>query len=189
MTSKTSRTLLALALLAVAPAALAAQKAAVTLDTRGMMTNDVTSGFGASNRAPNVRPIAVGGRQSSSLDDSDDALDSGHRVELWAMQLRSGQSVRITARSTAFDTQIALIDPENSSNNATNDDYEQGSTDSRLVFRAGRDGVFGILVAAYGSAERGAYTLEVVGVDGDDDNALALAPVAVKRIPMAKVSR
>lgn len=189
MISKSSRTLLALALLAVAPAMLAAQKAAVTLDTRGMMSNDVTSGFGASNRAPNIRPIAVGGRQSSALDDSDDALDSGHRVELWAMQLRSGQSVRVTVRSAAFDTQVAIIDPEVGSNSVSNDDYEQGSTDSRIVFRASRDGVFGILVAAYGSAERGSYTLEVVGADGDDDNTLALAPVAVRRIPMAKASR
>lgn len=186
MRLQTSRTLLTLAILAVAPAALAAQKAPVTLDTRGMMTNDVTSGFGASNRAPNIRSIAVGGRQGSSLDDSDDALDTGHRVELWAVQLRAGQTVRITARSTAFDTQIALIDPENSANNAANDDYEQGSSDSRLTFRAPRDGAFGILVAAYNSAERGAYTLEVVGIEGGDDNALALAP---KVIPMSKVSR
>jgi hypothetical protein len=188
MSRTTSRLLLALAVLAVAPAALAAQKAARTLDTRGMMTNDVTSGFGASNRAPNIRPIGVGSSASSSLDDSDDALPSGHKVELWAVELRAGQTVRVTVRSSAFDTQVAVFDPENSDNAAANDDYEEGSTNSRVMFRAGRAGVFGILVAAYDAGERGSYSLEVMS-SGDDENALALAPVAVKRIPMAKVSR
>lgn len=188
MSKQTSRTLLAIAALAIAPLALEAQKASRPIDTRGLMTPEVSSGFGASSRAPNIKPVSIGTRHSSSLDDSDDGLDNGKKIELWAMQLRSGETVIATARSGAFDTQMAVFDPENTSNSAENDDYEQGSTNSQVTFRAGKDGVFGIIVTSYDPSGRGAYTLEVIR-SGDDENTLALAPLAVKRIPLAKVAR
>jgi len=187
MHMQTRRTLLALALFAVAPAALEAQKQSRPIDTRGMMSPQITSGFGANNNSPNIRPVSIGTRHSSSLDDADDQLNNGKKIELWAMQLRSGETVIVTARSGAFDTQMAVFDPENSSNSVENDDYEQGSTNSQVTFRAGRDGVFGIIVTAYDPSGRGAYTLEVIR-SGDDD-ALAAAPVAPKAIPLAKVAR
>jgi len=185
MSRSTSLTLLALALLATAPAALEAQKARRPLDTRNAMTPNVTSGFGATNRNADIKPVSIGTRHSSSLDDSDDGMQSGHKIELWGMQLRSGESVIITVRSGAFDTRVAAFDPENTSNSAENDDFEAGSTNSQVTFRAGRDGVFGILVAAYDAGERGAYTLEVVRA-GDDNT---LAARSVKLVPMSKYGR
>ena len=56
--SRTTRfTIAALVLLAVAPAALEAQKAARPLDTRGAMAPGITSGFGASSRNNNIKPV------------------------------------------------------------------------------------------------------------------------------------
>ncbi len=186
MSRQASLTFLAVALLAAAPASLEAQKAPRPLDTRNAMTPDVTRGFGASNRNADIKPVSIGTRHSSSLDDADDGMQSGHKVELWAMQLRSGESVIVTVRSSAFDTRVAAFDPENTSNSAENDDFEAGSTNSQVTFRAGRDGVFGILVAAYDAAERGAYTLEVVRAGDDDTVATARS---VKLIPMSKFAR
>ncbi len=183
MSRTTSFTIVAVALLAVAPAALEAQKEARPMDTRGMMSSDITSGFGSSNANNSIKPVTIGTRHSSALNDSNDALPSGHKVELWAVQLRDGEQVVVTVRSSAFDTQVAMFDPENTENAASNDDYEAGSTNSQVLFRAGRSGVFGILVAAYDAAERGAYTIEVVRA-GDDNLASA-----VKVFPMSKISR
>ena len=181
---QTGRTLLAIALFAVAPSALEAQKQASRIDTRGMMRTDATSGFGANNRAPNVRPVTIGTRHSSSLDDADDQLEGGKKIELWAMQLRAGETVIATVRSASFDTQMAVFDPEDNNNAVENDDYEASSTNSQVTFRARRDGVVGIIVTSYDPAGRGSYTLEVMRAEGD--NALALAP---KVVPMSKVSR
>lgn len=184
MHMQTGRTLLAIALFAVAPSALEAQKQPSRIDTRGMMGAAATSGFGANNRAPNIRPVTIGTRHSSSLDDSDDQLEGGKKVELWAMQLRAGETVIVTARSASFDTQMAVFDPEDTSNGVENDDYEATSTNSQVTFRARRDGVVGIIVTSYDPSGRGSYTLEVLRAESD--NALALAP---KAVPMSKVSR
>lgn len=165
--TKLSGTILALTVLAVAPLALEAQKAPSTLDARAVMTPQVTSGFSGGNRASSVREITVGSRMSSSLDDSDDAIAAGNRVELWGVQLRAGQRVRVTVRSTAFDTQMIMFDPDNQDSAVGNDDYEEGSTDSRVFFTAPKAGVYGIIVSSYGPAERGAYTIEVAEVSGN----------------------
>jgi hypothetical protein len=185
MSRSTVFSLAAVTLLAVAPAALEAQKASRPLDTRNAMPSSVTSGFGASNRNNEIKPVSIGTRHSSSIDDSDDALNTGHKIELWAMELRSGEQVVVTVRSTSFDTRVAAFDPENTSNSAENDDFETTSTNSQVTFRAGRSGVFGILVAPYDAAERGSYTLEVVRAGSDEQ--LASAPV--KAVPMSKRGR
>ncbi len=189
MSSSTRTTLLALALLATAPLALEAQaKARRPIDMRGARAMGATNGFGTSNRDNDVRPVTIGMSHSSSLDNSDESMESGHRVELWAMELRAGDIVIVTARSAAFDTQLAVFDPNDESSATANDDMAEGNTNSQVVYRAARAGVVGILVTSYDASERGAYTLEVTRAGGGDET-LAAATRTTKVSTRTKVAR
>lgn len=184
MSRQTSFTLAAVLLLAAAPAAVQAQKAARPINPRTAMPADVSSGFGASNRNEDIMEVSIGTRHSSSLDNSDDALDSGAKAELWAVLLNAGDQVTVSVSSSAFDTQFGVIDPETRTLIIANDDIAENNTNSEGSFRAPRTGPFAILVTSYGAAERGAYTLQVTRAGGEQ---LALVPVSVKS--MAKRSR
>lgn len=136
------------------------------------------AGFNATSSlaggSPNViRPITVGGRQSSSLDASDLTLEDGSSVEVWAIDLTAGQSVSVTLRSRAFDTVLLVMQGDTPTNRAMNDDFEEGSTDSRLVFRAPSTGSYLLVANSLGRAQYGAYTIEVASVGGNSGGASA----------------
>lgn len=118
-------------------------------------TNALRSGGEAS-----VRPLPVGSRQSSSLDASDPTLGDGSYVELWALELQAGQQVSVTMRSGDFDTMLMMMQVDDESFEAENDDFEDNSTDSRITFRAPATGVYAILANSLSSGETGRYTIE-----------------------------
>lgn len=109
---------------------------------------------------PNVRPLTVGTRHSSQLDASDPTLDDGSHVELWALELQAGQQATVTMRSRDFDTMLLMMQVDNTSFTAENDDFEEGSTDSRISFRAPATGVYAFLANSYEGGARGNYTIE-----------------------------
>ncbi len=86
---------------------------------------------------------------------------SGHNYELWRIEVwPPGRTVYVTLRSTQFDTALAVFNPQNTSINLQNDDFEQGSTDSRIILRSTR-GEFYIVVSSYEPGKSGVYTLLV----------------------------
>jgi hypothetical protein len=132
--------------------------------------------------------VSIGTRHSSSLDNADAALENGAKAELWAVQLNAGDQVTVRVSSSAFDTQVGVIDPETRALIVANDDVAEGNTNSEASFRAPRTGVFGIIVTSYDASERGAYALQVTRAGGDEQ--LALVSATPKCAPMMpKLSR
>lgn len=169
LTGSTRHTLTLAALLLAAPTALQAQKATKegAMD-RTIAALQVTNGLRASTIPDGARPISVGARQSSSLGPGDPTLDDGSYVELWVVELRAGQTVTVTMRSTEFDALLmmgALDDPDNT---AENDDIAEGVTDARITFRARSNGMYGILANTFTGGESGSYTLEIQTAGGGD---------------------
>lgn len=142
------------------PISLAAQQDSKTSAIpRVMAAAEATNALrGGAN--PSVRPLTAGTRHSSSLDANDPTLDDGSHVELWAIELQAGQQVTVTMRSSAFDTMLLMMQVDNTSYNAENDDFEEGSTDSRISFRAPATGVYAFLANSYEGGARGNYTIE-----------------------------
>jgi hypothetical protein len=162
MSSKTRFTLLALALLATAPMALEAQKARRDVEdvTKSMM--QANNNFRGSSRGSNGNLLTIGATQNGSLDNSDERLDNGAAVELWGLELRAGDIIIVTMNSSAFDTQMALIEPRDDDPLIIdNDDALPDNTNSAIVYRAHRDGAVLILATSYGSSDRGAYAIQV----------------------------
>lgn len=153
-------TLLAAALLAVAPAALSAQEDSKSgAMSRLMEAAQATNAF-ARRGSPTVRQLSPGSRRTSSLDDNDPTLDDGSHVEIWALELQAGQQATVTMRSRDFDTMLLMMQMDNPQFTAENDDFEDESTDSRITFRAPATGVYGILANSLEGGATGAYTIE-----------------------------
>jgi len=113
-----------------------------------------------SGGSPSVRPLPIGSRQSSALDAGDPTLDDGSHVELWALELQAGQQVTVTMRSGDFDTVLLMMQTDNPQVSAENDDFEDGSTDSRITFRAPATGTYALLANSFDGGETGNYTIE-----------------------------
>ncbi len=113
-----------------------------------------------------VRPITIGARQSSSLDASDPTLGDGSHFEAWSIELRAGQAVSVTLRSSEFDAMLMMLQQDNPENRAENDDFEEGSTDARISFRAPATATYIIVANSYEGGQRGAYTIEVSAANG-----------------------
>lgn len=150
------------ALALVLPLSLAAQQDSKTSAIPRVMAAAQATNALRSGENPSVRPLTAGTRHSSSLDANDATLDDGSHVELWAMELQAGQQVTVTMRSSAFDTMLLMMQVDNTSFNAENDDFEDGSTDSRISFRAPATGVYAFLANSYEGGARGNYTIEAV---------------------------
>lgn len=150
----------ALAALGLPIAAGAQQDSKSNAMDRAMAAMSVTNSLRGSGNN-NVRPLPIGARQSSSLDASDPTLEDGSHVELWALELQAGDQVSVTMRSSDFDTMLLMAQVDNTQFKAENDDFEEGSTDSRLTFRAPANGVYAIFANSFDGGARGNYTIEV----------------------------
>lgn len=161
MHTRTTLRILGLATLTLgAPLALAAQQDSKSSAIPRVMAAAQATNALAAGGSPSVRPLPVGNRQTSSLDASDPTLDDGSHVELWTIELQAGQQVTITMRSREFDTMLLMMQVDNPQFTAENDDFEDGSTDSRITFRAPATGAYGILANSFEGGARGSYTLE-----------------------------
>jgi hypothetical protein len=123
----------------------------------------------------NARPLRMGGRVESSLDDRDPRLSDGSHVEPWTLELRQGERVSITMRSSAFDAY--LIVAQRGGGFSRNDDDGGGGSDARVTFTAPEAGTYVVRANSMAAGAAGAYTLEVASGTGGDTPA---APIAAR---------
>ena len=107
------------------------------------------SGSGAANR------------QTGTLAEGDDQLDSGEFTDAYTFEGRAGDAVDIQLSSAEFDTYLLLRGPDGSS--FENDDGEDSGTNARLVETLPATGTYRLVVTSYASGESGAYVLETQG--------------------------
>jgi hypothetical protein len=121
----------------------------------------------------NARPIRMGGRVESSLDARDPRLADGSSVEAYLLELRQGERVSVTMRSSDFDPY--LIVAQRGGGFSRNDDDGAGGDDARVTFTAPEAGTYVVRANSVTANAAGAYTLEVSGGTGGDTPAERVA--------------
>ncbi len=106
-----------------------------------------------------ARMLQSGRQVSGNLDASDGKLDDDSYFEVWYVQLSAGQKVTVTMRSSAFDTYLSIGAHQGNAAAETNDDFEDGSTDSRVEYTASTAGTYVIIANSLESGMTGNYTL------------------------------
>jgi hypothetical protein len=113
----------------------------------------------------NQRMLQSGRQVSGNLDAADGKLDDDSYFEVWYVQLSAGQKVTVTMRSSGFDTFLSLGAHQGSEAAESNDDFEEGSTDSRIEFTASTAGTYVIIANSLEAGMTGNYTL-VAALEG-----------------------
>lgn len=114
-----------------------------------------------------VTPIACNTNQGGSLGFGDCTLDSdGTYVDIWTFSGTAGQTVTITMRSSAFDSYLALGEPDGDI--VEEDNNSGGGQDARITYTLTESGTWGIIANQWSPAS-GSYTLSLQCEDGDDD--------------------
>lgn len=119
--------------------------------------------------------LRPGTEARGELKAGDIKLDDDTYVDLWRFQGTSGQAVRVTMRSAAFDTYLALgwTDDAGEWHDLDSDDDGAGETNSAVSVTLPHAGEFIVRANTLSEGETGAYTLLLeVGVEA------APAPVA-----------
>ena len=101
-------------------------------------------------------------RQSGSLAQGDNTLQSGEFVDVFPMQFPAGARVRIEARSTEFDTYL-IVRPPGGGQAQQNDDAAPPDTNAGLDLVASAGGTYEVAVTSYRPGETGSYELLVRG--------------------------
>jgi hypothetical protein len=124
----------------------------------------------SSDRACTRSTITHGVAVSGSLADIDCEAPHrpGRKAELRAFQGTAGQRVTITMSSSAFDSYLVLVGPDNRL--VAEDDDGQGNRNSRIEITLPSTGTYTIEATAYGEKDRGSYSLLL-------STACALAPI------------
>ncbi len=107
-------------------------------------------------------PITPDTPINGSLTDSDCAAPhrAGRRADLYTFTGAAGQRVTITMNSTALDSYLFLIGPDNRTVASNNDwNKEKNARINDVLLRS--NGVYTIEATVYGSTERGNYTLRL----------------------------
>lgn len=76
-----------------------------------------------------------------------------------------GQTVRITVKSSDFDTYLALFNPEDDLLEE-NDDIDETNTNSEIIITLPVTGTYRVIVNAYDADGRGNYELQVIQFEG-----------------------
>ena len=100
------------------------------------------------------------------LERGDRTLDDGSYYDLYEIDARAGQEIRIELTSSDFDTYLILVD-SNGQPIAENDDRSRSDTNSVLEITLETDGEYRILANSYDSRGRGSYTLRVFDLSAD----------------------
>lgn len=108
-----------------------------------------------------ARMVRIGDTKNSSLESGDRVLGDGSYYEIWFFEARAGDRVTIAMRSSAFDTYLA-IGRHNGEQLESNDDAEEGNTNSAITFTAPDNGTYVIRANSFGEGESGAYTLALL---------------------------
>jgi hypothetical protein len=108
-----------------------------------------------------ARMVRIGDTKNSSLESGDRVLGDGSYYEVWFFEARAGDRVTIAMRSSAFDTYLA-IGRHNGEQLESNDDAEEGNTNSAISFTAPDNGTYVIRANSFGEGESGSYSLMLV---------------------------
>ena len=106
------------------------------------------------------RAIRAGQTVSGALEESDPVMEDESHYDLWTFSGKRGDRVRITMRSSAFDTYLAvgrMVD--GALDVSETDDDGGGDTDSQLEITLPADGVYVIRANSLSENVTGAYTL------------------------------
>lgn len=130
-------------------------------------------------REPRAASLAVGRQIRGSLTDADAITFSDGRYDLFRLPMRAGQRYLITAASDDFDTVLNVLqrheDGQYALIAADDDGANDGTTNSRLYFRADEAGEYVLWVRAYAPEERGDYRLLVTDL-GPEPEPRPLSP-------------
>ncbi|HYV34302.1 MAG TPA: PPC domain-containing protein [Gemmataceae bacterium] len=98
-----------------------------------------------------------------SADTAKDKVKPQSPAKLYAVECVAGRTYTIELRSEEFDAYLRLEDSTGKIV-AENDDDGGGAkgTDARIVYKAPKSGTYTIVATAYGTANKGKYTLTVV---------------------------
>jgi hypothetical protein len=108
-----------------------------------------------------ARMVRIGDTKNSTLESGDRVLGDGSYYEVWFFEARAGDRVTIAMRSSAFDTYLA-VGRHNGEQLESNDDAEEGNTNSAISFTAPDNGIYVIRANSFGEGESGAYSLMIV---------------------------
>lgn len=115
-------------------------------------------GNSGSNSGGNASDFIL--RRQGSLDSGDALAPDNTYYDEYTFQGQAGQRVTISLESSEFDTYLALAD-DNGNLIDSNDDFQSGSTNSRIVVTLPRDGLYRIIANGYSPADQGRYSLTV----------------------------
>lgn len=150
-------------------------------------TTSASRVFGAAvNRQRMLQPARL---VSGSLDANDGKLDDDSFFEVHYIELAAGQKVTVTMRSGAFDTYLSIGAHGASEAAETNDDFEEGSTDSRVELTASTAGTYVIIANSLEAGETGDYTLVATVSGGGNAAGAAGDMMGLGKAPAASTSR
>jgi hypothetical protein len=117
--------------------------------------------------------LRLGRTGSGALSATDPILDDDSHYDLWTFRGQSGQTIRVTLRSDAFDAYLSFGRMEGGEFEELEDDDDgAGGTDSKIVFTLEADNEYAIRVNSLAAAETGAYS---VLVEEGDPNEISAA--------------
>jgi hypothetical protein len=132
-----------------------------------------------------VNPLAaqgdlrLGREGSGALSDSDPTMDDDSHYDLWTFRGQSGQTIRVTLRSSEFDAYLSVGKMEGGEfSELETDDDGAGGTDSRIVMTLSESAEYAVRVNSLSEGETGDYTImveqgdpnEVTAGAGDDSD-------------------
>ena len=102
-------------------------------------------------------------RFTGELTRQDRQLDGGEYADYIRVELKAGQLLTVSLRSTAFNTWLQATAPDES--HVKNDDRDDNDTNSQLQFMVPQDGTWVIWISSARPGETGAYELTVTTLD------------------------
>jgi hypothetical protein len=115
-------------------------------------------GGGGGNASGNA--LSYGQSVNGELTDSDRSLDDGSKFDEYTFTGNAGDRIVISMNSGAFDTYLKLM-TASGEEVASNDDREEGDTDSEITVTLPRAGTFKIWANSFEAGSTGAYTLRL----------------------------
>jgi len=102
--------------------------------------------------------LSATGAYPGVLTEDDYRLLDGKRVDVYAYEARSGEDLRFTLTSEAFDPVLMLVSPTGAE--LKNDDAGGSQTDARIDIESAAAGAWHLFVTSFGTETVGAYVLD-----------------------------
>jgi hypothetical protein len=123
---------------------------------------DLTTKFQLAGGPAEPHPDAIILDEMGVIEDGDEIIElDGSLFDPYVFEGLAGQTVRITAMSSDFDTFLIVYD-ENGTEMGHSDDVETGNTDSELLLTLPSDGSYIVVVNGLDSTSRGNYRVSVI---------------------------